>query len=60
MAEVSPSSAYLIASNDDINVDDLENFVRATNLLDRGLSYTIVAIMGIKCSGICTSQVPSF
>ncbi|KAJ0017009.1 hypothetical protein Pint_11629 [Pistacia integerrima] len=48
MAEVSPSSIQLIAGNGDVNVDDLDNFVRATNLPDRGLSYTVVAIMGPK------------
>ncbi|KAJ0081917.1 hypothetical protein Patl1_11815 [Pistacia atlantica] len=54
MAEVSPSSVQLIAGNGDINVDDLGNFVRATKLPDRGLSYTVIAIMGPKSTGKST------
>ncbi|XP_044508554.1 protein ROOT HAIR DEFECTIVE 3 homolog 2-like [Mangifera indica] len=54
MAQLSPLSVQLISSNGDLNVDGLENFVRATNLPDRGLSYSVVAIMGPQSSGKST------
>ncbi|XP_044508559.1 protein ROOT HAIR DEFECTIVE 3 homolog 2-like isoform X5 [Mangifera indica] len=54
MAQLSPLSVQLISGNGDFNVDGLENFIRATNLPDRGLYYSVVAIMGPQSSGKST------
>ena len=45
-------SVQLVNGDGEFNAVGLENFMRATKLTDRGLSYVIVAIMGPQSSGV--------